>query len=197
MKLLRSGLLVLVVFSLLMLPWPGLREAASAVFRAVFNATFALAGWSEVTFHPQLMHVVSPDDPTDTWTLPADEIVIGFAPFAVFVALLVGTPVGWSRRRRAFLFGSLLLYAYILVRLLVMLWLAFWGHTSFCPGAHAGQGIEHGSARWFVRRALETFHLEPMVYFTVPVLIWIVAVFRRSDWSALSSSLSGRQKLEG
>jgi len=190
----RFALTAFVVFGLLVVPWTPLRAAAAAVFRALAGASFGIAGFGDrVGFRAQAMRVSSPAT-GEYWDVPCDEFVIGFLPVAILVALVVASPVPWRGRLRTLALGGMLVWAYVLLRLGAMLWIGFADHSKSCPGAHRGAvDLTPGGlgARWVA--ALTTFHLEPMVYFTIPLLIWAAVALR----GPLLARLLGRDDAEG
>jgi hypothetical protein len=178
----RFATLALAAFALLVLPWPPLRAGIAAAFRGLAGASFALAGLGKrVEFRPLAARVVSRSS-GEYWDVPCDEFVVGFLPLAVFLALLAATPLPWRARLRDLALGAALVWGYVLVRIAVLLWLGYADHSKSCGGVHRG-AVDTTPGSWSARMlgALTTFHLEPMVYFTIPLLLWALVVLRSRE----------------
>ncbi len=105
---------------------------------------------------------------------------VGYTSTAVLTALIIATPVGWTRRVGALGCGHLLLHGFIALRLLVFVRAGpaevvdtFWNRTigAGLLSVSTGQGVSY----------------------IVPILIWIVISFRREDLESImpGSSPSG------
>ena len=178
----------LVVFVLLMAPWPGVSEAYAAFFRAGGNFLFSKFGSDgRVRFLP----LANPDEGRDTEVVLVNrraggEMRVvggsrlqGYKPTAFVLALILATPVPWSRRWRAVVWGLVLVNAYVGLRVFAFLLAAFSGDSTvalFSPGP--------------VCRAILDFFVWVLVvsfagWLIVPLPIWALVTFRRSDWPTI------------
>jgi len=106
----------LLVFVLLAAPWPGLHEGYAAVFCGAGNLLFGRFGSDgRVRFRPKPQADRKSDMELELRNRSNDaEYVIegsarlqGYKPTAYVVALILASPVRWSRRFRAVLWGLL------------------------------------------------------------------------------------------
>lgn len=178
----------LVVFVLLMAPWPGVSEAYAAFFRSGGNLLFSSFGSEgRVRFLPlsdgdpgQDTEVVLVNRRTGAQiSIAGGSRLQGFKPTAFVLALILATPIPWSRRWRAAVFGLILVNAYVALRVMVFLLAAFSGDSAialFSPGPICGTILDFlywvcvaSFAGWLV----------------VPLPIWALVSFRRSDWPTI------------
>jgi hypothetical protein len=172
-------------YVLLMAPWPGLKDAYGGLFRAGGEFVFGSFGsHGRVRFLPR-----SPSDWTsDTQLIAANrktggEAVLhissrhlGYVPTAFLAALVLATPISWSRRGWALLWGILLVSAFLVFVLTFLVLYAF--------------SFDHSSAlfafspfwRWVVGGMVRVVALAPVTWLAVPTFIWVLVVFRRTDW---------------
>jgi hypothetical protein len=99
---------------------------------------------------------------------------LGYWPAAMLIALVIATPLPWSRRGWGLLWGLLLIHAFIVLR--VTLFLAGSGYADsgkpwalFHPGA-LGLRVLRGAEHLLVDN--------PTVSFVVPVVIWFLVALR-------------------
>lgn len=174
------------IYGLLIAPWPGLDTAYRAVFRAIHRPLFCDFGSNgTVTFKPE-------PDPADGWnshliltnTKSGTRMQItyrsrhAYLACALTVALVLATPLPWTRRWKSLLIALLLIHLFLAVRLGLGLLDAFseerMGVLSFTPN---------------LKRALQLcvvmLLVSPETTFVVPVFVWIVATFRRGDFQRL------------
>jgi hypothetical protein len=173
------------IYALLILPWPGVRQVYGAFFRGVGQVVF---GWEksllDVSFNaseggassfldtrivivdPALMHadgsgpVRNLDVHTgDFWT-----------SVALLVALILATPVSWRRRRRALLWGLL----WEQLSIILFLGLQIWDEASYLsPKAFS-------PIHWVMAGGMKEGLIE-QARLAVPVLIWLIVTFRKED----------------
>lgn len=203
-KLLKWFFATLVLYAFLMAPWPGLERGYAYTFRAGGNAVFArfwfwgdgLVRFRDLTslkagdlvpgtpsiqaegIKDTLMELRSRAAPGSIGYLRTSSRYIGYSPTVLVIALILATPIAWSRRGRAAIWGLLLVHGFIALR--VSLTLAANGF-----GADKGYALFHPGP--FLRGALSRAEIilsdDPTVTFMVPVLIWFLVAFRPSQWS--------------
>lgn len=179
---------VVLVYALLMIPWPGLQRASGMFYRAVWNIVFVSFGADgEVQFlplrppkHGQDTTVILKNVRTSyVFRLTTSSRYMAYAPTVLLLALLLATPVPWSRRWRALLWGLLFVHGFIVARMALVLLetftrgdtLALWHPGPFFRGV--------------VKGLIPAFACSLTASFAVPVLIWILPMFCRRDWPAL------------
>jgi len=174
------------VYVLLLLPWPGFREAYSAYFRRFGGMVFAGENvQSEVTFEPAGPNSLRPKDTRvvivnkalmnydgsgPVRNLNFDAVAVGWRPLALLAALIIATPISWRRRIRALAFGTFGLHAFLLLFLGVAIWneateVSLVTLTPFWKSVASGF------------KAIMTSQLN----LCLPVLIWVLVTFRAAD----------------
>ena len=194
----------LAIYTVLMAPWPGFERGYAYAFRAGGNAVFARFWfWGDgvvrfkdltslkagdlapgtpairaVGTKDTLMELRSRAAPGSIGYLRTSSRYIGYSPTVLVIALILATPIPWSRRLRAATWGLLLVHGFIALR--VSLTLAANGF-----GADKGYALFHPGP--FLRGVLSRAELilsdDPTVTFMVPVFIWFLVAFRPSHWS--------------
>lgn len=181
-------ILVLIFYGLLMAPWPGVRKAYAACFRAVGSMVFGSFGAPDsVRFRPASQDggewdteiVLSNPHTGAVGTVQHNSRRMGYVPTAVLISLVLATPLSWSRKSRALLWGLLLVNAFVALRLALVLLRDLSRDDPLCLFDLSPFTLK--VLAWAVR-ALVMSHGS---YFGFPVLIWILATFRRSDWRGL------------
>ena len=193
-KLRRFSLLAfllrfILVFGLLIAPWPGWNEIYAHYFRALGQLAFSRdEGKRIVAFSPGSAATDAP--PLDTRiTLGNRDLLdssgrgltketgldtrsIGWVPTALTVALIAATPIPLRRRVSAILGGLVLLHAFVLVSIQAWIW-------NNSPDV----SLLTLSSFWKdVADDLDYTLLDQLgASFSVPVLIWILVTFRRQD----------------
>ena len=178
----------ILVYGLLIVPWPGFNEAYGRYFRALGQMVFPQErGARFVRFEAVPAELRRGLDTRIALANPAqldgqgsgpvrylelDTRGIGWVPTALLLALVLATPVPWRRRVWAFFFGVIAIHGFILFSVAVYLWnnstdlglltlTPFWKQTT--------DGLE------------ETLITQMGAGFVVPVLLWIVVTLRRQD----------------
>ncbi len=197
------------IFGVLILPWPGLNQMYGEYFRAIGQFAFSRdTGSRVVQFAPNDKQAKAPTlttkltlanrdllDATGKGLVKRTEFdtrSIGWVPTALTVALIVATPIPWSRRATALAGGLLLSQLYVLFTIQTWIW-------NSEPAVHlttlSPMGIRAADALEF------TFVEQLGASFAVPVLIWILVSFRRCDaalWNGLMNPFaSASRKKDG
>jgi len=184
------------IFGLLVLPWPGWNDLYGHAFRAVGNAVFAQDGEKRVLYfsaHRQTQGFSSVDtqitignrDLIDSngkglaALLGLDTRSVGWMPTALTIALIMSTPIPLQRRAWSLLWGLLLVHAFILFSVAVYIWdksttVSLDTLSPFYKPI--ADGLEY------------TLVTQMGISFSIPVLIWIAVMFRREDVGKLALS---------
>ncbi len=106
---------------------------------------------------------------------------VGYMPAAVFLALVLATPVRWKRRVMALILGLVLVHVFVAARLAMILVHKFHGDDSYC--------LFHWDSPWdtVLEVAFRLTAVVPASIYVVPLIIWIAVTFRREDWETLLS----------
>jgi hypothetical protein len=187
--ILRFLLRFAVIYGLLIVPWPGWNALYGQGFRAVGEAVFGRNDGQCVLYfepHRQTQGLAAvdsrivlgnPQQADSSGKGPAqllsiDTRSIGWVPVATTAALILATPISWRRRALALLWGLLSIHAFILFSIWAYIWnestnISLVTLTPFWK--EVADGLQY------------TLVTQMGVSFSVPVLIWIVVVFRRHD----------------
>jgi hypothetical protein len=181
------ALRVVVVYGVLAVPWSGIRNAYGALYRTAADLGFGPFFDGRLRFEP----IPSAEDGKDTrirlrdhinpatrLSLPHDSRLTAYLPTIELIALVLATPVSWSRRGVALAWGLLAMHAFIALRIAVIL--AYMHH-------HADLGWTGRTARLFQ----ELLAVAPTPGFIVPVIIWAAVMLRRDEVMALVRRASG------
>ena len=187
-----------VIYGLLIVPWPGLDQAYGDYFRALGTAFFSRdTGSRLVRFEPQEMpsaeHSRTPPlgtrvtlanrDLADSQgnskaqLIDLDTRSIGWVPTALTAALILASPVPWRRRLGALAGGLVLIHLFILFSLQSWIW-------------DASPAVSLGTLSPFWKDRADDLEYVLITQlgasFSVPLVIWIIVTFRRKDWSLLA-----------
>jgi hypothetical protein len=181
---------VLLYYGLLAwVPWPGVREGYSAFYREGANLLFGLSG-KELMISFRTLR--DPSDPAKDLelvtrrrgtaaerTTPIDSRLSGYLPTVVVIALTLATPIRWSRRVNAMLWGLVWVNLFIALREIPTL---LYTLTS-PPPFHEGLNPMWSKLAY---RVYEVIGQVPTTSFIVPALIWLVVTFRGGDLRGVS-----------
>jgi len=214
--ILRFFFTAVALYVLLILPWPGLREAYREGYRIAANlclSTFGSQG--EIEFRvPTTDEIAKRPGTADAGDLAAaiarrtvtyqeltqkDGTVVkvpltgkpvgvvsiiptgrvGYVPTAELIALILATPILWSRRLRALIAGLVLVNLFIGARLAMML--------LFCYSQDSAmRQFDWGpTATNWIAGLYEFFYVSPTGSFLIPPLIWALVTIRSDDVRAM------------
>lgn len=171
-------------YTLLMLPWPGLRQTYARFFRAGNQLVLGSFGRDGVVRFVPMKKAGSRHDTRMSFLNRRTGLrvfttfgsgAMGYAPAAFLTALLISTPLPLRRRAGAFLLGMLLLHAVV--------GLTFFLHITYVFGTDPH--IATFSLSEFSERTLaELIRLvlfAPFFKLVVPTFIWMLVTFRSGD----------------
>ena len=190
---------VIFFYALLMIPWPGVKDGYGYIFRACGNTFFRTFGSTgRVYFHPITDQPVGKDAKDTTAKLeniksgrrgPMDmnSRLMGYLPTAFAAALILATPVPWSRRLWALLWGVLLMSGFAGLELALRFLDAFSDKNDLMVFSLGP------AAKGTVVNLLNVLGMSPVTAYIAPIFVWILVTFRRGDWAILlASSVSPR-----
>lgn len=171
-------------------PGDAVRDAYGKVFRAAGNRIFGTFG-SRGVVRFRLRTENSPEgmdttvylrvrpEPRLRW-VTCRSWDTGWRPVATFFALMLATPIPWSRRWRALCWGIVSVHVFVVLRVLM---LVIFG---FCESP-AKFGLFSPSQYWvgIIEAAFEFVAIAPVGTIMAPLFIWILVSFRRGDWTAI------------
>lgn len=173
-----------VVYGLLIIPWPGVNRAYMTFFRVAGNLVFHSIGPAGIV---RFENESPPDNPWATRVTFKNlrtgavghqdrcNARHGYLMCSLVAALIVATPVPWSRKWKSLLLGLLLAN----VILLLSMWISL--TDVFCGPPPLGQYAPSSFWRSVLDVALNILTLSPEVPFAVPTLIWPLVTLRPSD----------------
>ena len=174
---------LLLAYGLLIAAWPVLRGAYSAGYRAVGNVVFQSFGphgsvrflpFSDANKMDTTVHLVNRRTGC-TKRIRQSSRLMGYVPTAEVIALILATPLPWSRKWTALLYGWILAHGLAALRVTILVLYGFSGtHQGalYAPGPFWGAIL---SGAYTVIAASFGFA------FAAPILVWILATFRRGD----------------
>ena len=177
--------LVLIIYTLLAMPWPGVRSAYAAFYRSFANAS---VGVSTSAFLVYVRPLPAEDGDQDVklgvrnrrtrraQRIKLDSRLTGYLPTAEVLALVLATSIPWSRKWKALLWGLAGVHVFIALRLAsgVLYVLSLAKPTPFFELTPLGNKAVYSIYEIAVQ--------SPTMSFLVPAFIWILVTFRRSDF---------------
>ena len=181
----------ILIYGLLIAPWPGAKKIYASYFRALGRVVFVENG-SRRLLHFQPLNdphhkwppnfdtaiimanrdLLDPDGNGHRFMLTVDAWQMGWTPTAFFVTLILATPIPWRRQLWAMFWGLLWVHGFILSTLGIFIWnestrLSLVTLTPFWKE---------------IANRLEELALNPVgPSFFAAALIWILVTFRRQD----------------
>jgi hypothetical protein len=185
-----------ILFTLLVCPWPGTHSVFSACFRAqtrfLVGAMLPSRSFRVETYsnprHPTVdILVVLAGRNNDgaagaesAFGIPFDSASQGWIPFAMWIALILATPLPWSKRLKALAVGSCVIELLVAATILVSVQYTLVGN---------------GSSAWprlplmFANRLL----VENIWFsFVPPFLLWAGWIAWAGHWEQLAAPLCGK-----
>jgi len=104
---------------------------------------------------------------------------MGYVATALFLALMLPTPIPWKRRRRALLVGFLLVQAFVLLRM-IMLCIDILSRPTPLALFHPGEAMLD-----VVTYCSEMATKEPFPSYVIPLIVWALVSFRSGDLNRL------------
>ncbi len=180
---------LVVLYALLMAPWPGLRRAYGDYFRACAGLAYRSIGSDGIV---RFLPLSPPTEDGDTKmklgnrktrekrSIGIDSRRIGYTPTAFLIALILATPVVWKRRGKALVGGLILIHVYVILVLGVVL-------LKWFSSDHPVALLEFTPFwRQLLLNAVEVIVFAPFTWVAVPTAIWILVTFTRNDWQKLT-----------
>ncbi len=179
--------LVLIIYTLLAMPWPGVHQAYSAAYRVTADSVLGVSTSHFLVYvRPLREHEGEGDEDVKlgVWDrqiqrgqrVRLSTRLTGYLPTAEILALVLATSLPWSRKWKALLWGLIGVHAFIALRLAsgALYVLSMAKPTPFFEFTPLGNKIVYSIYEIAVQ--------SPTTSFFVPAIIWIVVSFRKSDF---------------
>jgi hypothetical protein len=185
-RIARFFLVFLAVYAVLAIPWPPVRSGYRVFYCWLGNLAFGSLGetgsvrfvpWDEAhkAYDVKLV-LTNARSPGDLGEMHNHSVHIGYYPTVIIVALVLATPVSWRwRRLRALLWCLFWVQVFVVLRMAIPIVRELSKPTAlqvFHPGPMALR---------ILLQADIVFVKAPASFFVVPMVIWILATFRRGD----------------
>jgi hypothetical protein len=187
---------VVVIYALLMVPWPGVQQGFASLFCYAGNSAFCIFGSAGRTRFRVLDPPPANKNAVD-WEIKLENLrtraggtfdqdrstrKMGYLPAAFAASLVLATPIPWRRRLAAIVWAMALMIAFVGLQLTLSLVDAFSKPDVF-------NQFELGL---WAKRLLGVLLLvvvkSPVTAYIAPVFVWILVTFRRTDWAILLRS---------
>lgn len=190
-NLIRSALLFLLFYTLLMIPWPGLKDAYATFYRNTASFLFESFGTPNIAvrfspldrqyFDIKVSFFDLKKKDAHGKAVPFKEVGItsrySSYMFAAFLAaLILATPVSWKRRAWALVLGFILMHIYFLAIKTSIFLLNILANSPQSPM------VFNESLKKFAFFAKAAF-MENLVFgFMISIFIWALVLFRKKDF---------------
>ncbi len=183
-QILKFVVRLLLVYGLLVIPWPGLVRGYGRVFCRVADAVLGSSGQVIVQFRP----IKSPADEKDVeiavkkngsrmvYTTPITTRLAGYLPTATVVALVLATAIPWRRKWKALLWALLGVHLFIWIKMAIGVFYSK-SVARLTPFFEFDEFWTNATFRFY-----EMIGRQPTISYTVPVIIWILVTLRWSDF---------------
>lgn len=182
--ILKFLVIFFVAFVILILPWPGVHSGYAAVYRAIGNTLWSsFSSVASIEFEPLAPGESDDEEGRDTKVtfrhreLPSGISLAvttrfqGYTPTAFVIALALASPLPWIRRLRALAIGVVFVTVFVAFRQYVFIANVIYRPEGFIATLQ-------GFAYWVF---VESF----AGAFVIPLVIWVIATFRRRDLEAI------------
>jgi hypothetical protein len=175
----------IILYAIFALPWPGWEGIYGSYFRGLARMVFAANdGRRELNFitaqdtvHPLYTRIeivnremIHADGSGPVRNLDIDARAFGWKPTALFLALVIATPVPWRRRWRALLWGALCVQLFILLFLGFCIWDES-AEVSLVTLEPFWKQIIDGTRAFAVSQYA----------MAIPLVVWLAVTFRSED----------------
>ena len=185
--ILKFLLIFFAAFVILIVPWPGARSSYAAVYRWIGNMCggriFSVVSATSIRFEPLAPGDIEDQEGRDTkvtfhhrptgarMSMPGSTRFQGYTPTAFVIALILASPLPWTRRLGALVIGVLLVTVFVALRQCVFIVSVIYRPEGFVA-------TFRDFAYWVF---VESF----AGVFVIPLVIWLIATFRRRDLEAI------------
>lgn len=191
--LLAVGICFVIYFGLVIPSWPGVREGYRDLYLWTGRTLFQYYGdEGQVNFEagsekPETDAVIhlGKRGVKDGPRVGINTGRIGYAPTAALIAFVLATPIPWSRRWRALVFGLVLVHLFVISRIWIQL--LFW-YSEPTPAQLYDPGPFWGE---FLGGFYDFYCHAPTCSFLGPAFIWLLVCIRREDVARIREMVQG------
>ncbi len=172
-----------------LLPHLGISDAYGSYFRSFGALFYGNNDERELTFQPlddpshfgftriEIANraLLNSDESGEVRHLDFDTMALGCGPTALLIALIVATPIPWSRKRWTLLWGLLWQHVFIILALGFLIW-----------NESSEIGLVILTPFWKHLAVSFKDVLVSHISLTIPVIIWVLVTFRQEDWKLAS-----------
>ena len=190
---------LLVFYLLLAAPWPGLNDAYARLYCAAANVMFGSVGSGLIVQFKPL------PEPQGDMDVEIDMRQVGssrglraphnvrsaYLSTAEVIALILATPIPWSRRWKALVWGLVCVNLLVVLRMAVIMLEGLLAHPAWTVISLGPTGTK------ILSTAAGVLAVSPMLLFVLPVLIWVLVTFRRGDFAMLVGETSEKVRADG
>lgn len=182
----------LLLYTLLMIPWPGVREAYRSVFIGGARSFVTLCSSGDPVSiepidkerHPEDTMLVIEDQTGASALLRINSGEVAYFPTALAITLILSTPSSWIQKGRGLLAGLLLINGFIVVRLALMVW-----YTHSYLVVQVAARLTPSPPTWWTKTFQNSTFAAGIQFIgvghglacIVAVLIWILVMLRHLD----------------
>lgn len=104
---------------------------------------------------------------------------LGYMPAVVLIALILATPIPWTRKLWAVLWGLLWVHLFVLLRFALLVVMIFHGDNPY--------SLFHWPPPWdtVLDEGTNILTVVPATEYVVPLILWMAVTFRREDLEPL------------
>jgi len=182
------------IYGLLIAPWPYVTEAYAQFFRAGGNFLFGSFGSNGLVLfeaHPRADRVIdtsielynreqigqSPAGGTFVIQAIASSRYMGYLNTAFVIALILATPIPWRRRGWALLWGVILIHGFIAFTLAILIIYSYYQPSPVLPPIEISPFLQG-----YVSLIYHELNSSLNFCLIMAVFIWLLVSFRREDW---------------
>lgn len=188
----------IILYLLLMIPWPGVESAFRSKFVGAGNALYGVFGEyygvrslkeGEGSGDADVAILVPRRDIDRILNLNFSSREVGYLATVVTISLILATPATWCRRLQSLLCGLGLVCLFIAIRPLPLVLYTRYVDVQIMSGAVQLTAVDKAIAA-----AAKFVGIGQHISYIVPIIIWIVVAVRRDVVIRLLPELAGRNK---
>jgi len=185
---LRFAIRLVVIYVLLVMPWPGVGSGFSALYRSAINSLAWVLGLGDHLHvsvppdqHPRGDAELATINPATGQRLRIEHGSRdwGYMPLAASLALVLAVPAPWPRRLRAAVFLTVLTLLSVALRIAIA---ALYGLGSVGV-INLGEAMRKG-----IGQVMLAFSATPVNSFVVPIMLWLLVLHWTYDWTQWNAS---------
>ncbi|MBI1824808.1 MAG: hypothetical protein HY287_13880 [Planctomycetes bacterium] len=188
---------LVIVYGILIAPWPGLKPGYAKFFRGSANALIGVVGLKEYVSldtppeeHADWDIQMSMRNPVtnNRWHGEYSSRAFGYLPTAAMLTLVLAIPGRRRNRLRALIASLVLIQFFVIVRIAVAI-----GYGMYAGGViHLGERMAK-----FAEILLLATCDSPALTYIIAILVWLLVSFSKQDWEAAIAARSESKSQAG